>query len=339
MAGRLLLAWLLGAGIPAADQRFEYVQTEMAIPVKLVLYAPDNTTASSAAQAAFNKIHHLNAVFSDYDPESELRRLMNTSREGAPTPVSDDLWSVLVQAQDIARRTDGAFDVTVGPLVHQWRRARRRGVLPPPDGIEQAKKLVGYQFIRLHPENRSVELLKPGMQIDLGGIAKGYIVDAALTVLREQGLTRALVDAGGDMVLGDPPPGKPGWTIGIAPLDLKEGSPLQYLSLSNVTVATSGDMFQFVEIGGKRYSHVVDPHTGIGLTDHAKVTIVGHGGALCDALGKAVSVLGPEKGIRLIEDTPNMAALIMHAPNGKLELCASSGWKKLPTTKADSQTE
>lgn len=97
--GRLLVAWLLGAGITAApaDERFEFVQTEMAVPIKLVLYAPDNTTASSAAQAAFNRIHHLNAVFSDYEPESELRRLMRSSTEGSPAPASDDLWNVLVR--------------------------------------------------------------------------------------------------------------------------------------------------------------------------------------------------------------------------------------------------
>lgn len=329
--GRLLCAWLLGAGIIAAppDQRFAFVQTEMAVPIKIVLYAPDNTTASSAAQAAFNRIHHLNAVFSDYEPESELRRLMRSSAEGKPTPASDDLWNVLVRGQELAQRTEGAFDVTVGPLVHQWRRSRRRGVLPPPDKLEEARQLVGYQYVRLHPESHAVELLKPGMQLDLGGIAKGYALDAALAVLRQRGIRCALLDAGGDVVLGDPPPGKSGWTIGIAPLELK-GKPSQYLSLANVAVATSGDMFQFVEIAGKRYSHIVDPRTGVGLTDHSKVTIVAPNGATGDSLATAVSVLGPEKGLELIESTPNTAALIMRAPDGKVKICPSSRWKDVP---------
>jgi len=329
--GRLLCAWLLGAGIFAAppDQRFEFVQTEMAVPIKVVLYAPDNTTASSAAQAAFNRIHHLNAVFSDYEPESELRRLMRISAEGRPIPASDDLWKVLVHAQEVAKRSEGAFDVTVGPLVHQWRRSRRRGVLPPPDKLEEARQLVGYQYVRLHAETQGVELLKPGMQLDLGGIAKGYALDAAMAVLRQRGIRRALLDAGGDVVLGDPPPGKSGWTIGIAPLELK-GQPSQYLSLANVAVATSGDMFQFVEIEGKRYSHIVDPRTGVGLTDRSKVTIVAPNGASGDSLATAVSVLGPEKGLALIENTPNTAALIMRAPDGKVKFHQSSRWKDVP---------
>jgi thiamine biosynthesis lipoprotein len=150
-----------------------------------------------------------------------------------------------------------------------------------------------------------------------------------LAVLRERGIRCALLDAGGDVVLGDPPPGKSGWTIGIAPLELK-GKPSQYLSLANVAVATSGDMFQFVEIAGKRYSHIVDPRTGVGLTDHSKVTIVAPNGATGDSLATAVSVLGPEKGLALIESTPNTAALIMRAPDGKLTIRQSSRWKDVP---------
>lgn len=338
--GRLLVAWLLGAGITAApsDERFEFAQTEMAIPIKIVLYAPDDTTASTAAQAAFNRIHHLNGVFSDYEPESELRRLTRPSTEGKRTPVSEELWAVFARAQELSQRSDGAFDVTVGPLVHLWRRARRRGVLPPPARLEQAQQLVGYQLVRLHTEDRSVELLKPGMQLDLGGIAKGYILDAALAVLRQHGISRTLVDAGGDVVLGDPPPGKAGWTIGIAPLELG-ATPSQYLSLSHVAVATSGDMFQFVEIEGKRYSHIVDPRTGIGLTDHSKVTIVASNGVTADGLATAVSVLGPQKGLALIEKTPNTAALLMRAPEGKLEILQSSRWKELPVVRYETGGE
>jgi thiamine biosynthesis lipoprotein len=331
--GRLFIAWwLLGAGITAApaDERFEFAQTEMAIPIKLVLYAPDDTTASTAAQAAFNRIHYLNGVFSDYEPESELRRLTRTPVAGRVTPVSEDLWNVLACAQELSQRTEGAFDVTVGPLVRQWRRARRRGELPSAERLAQEKQLVGFQHIQLHPESRSVELRMAGMQLDLGGIAKGYVLDAAMAVLRQHGIHRALIDAGGDVVLGDPPPDKSGWTIGIAPLEFK-GKASQYLSLSNVAVATSGDMFQFVEIDGKRYSHIVDPRTGVGLTDHSKVTIVAPCGMMADSLATAVSVLGPQKGLALIEATPPAAALIMRAPEGEVTVLQSSRWKELPT--------
>lgn len=172
------------------------------------------------------------------------------------------------------------------------------------------------------------------MQLDLGGIAKGYALDAALVVLRQHGAGRALLDAGGDLVLGDPPPGKPGWTVAIAPLE-PGAAPNQYLILSRVAVATSGDMFQFVEIDGRRYSHIVDPRTGMGLTDRSKVTVVAPDGATADSLATAVSVLGPEKGLRLVDSTPGAAALIMRPAEGKPEIYTSRRWRELPAAQGN----
>ena len=333
--GRLVATWLLAAGIPASPpdgpalSRFEFTRTEMAVPIKIVLYAPDGPTATGAAEAAFSRIGQLNAVFSDYDPQSELRRLCATSGRGDTVPVSEDLWRVLAHAQDLSGRSDGAFDVTVGPVVRLWRRARRRRQLPSPERLRPARELVGYRFVRLDPPNQAVELLKPGMRLDLGGIAKGYAVDEALKVLRESGIDRALVDAGGDIALGDPPPDRPGWRIGIARLEA-DGAPGRVLLFSRVAVATSGDTWQYVEIGGRRYSHIVDPRTGLGLTDHSSVTVVAPDGMTADGLASAVSVLGPEKGLKLIENTPDAAALIIRAPEGKVETYQSSRWKDLP---------
>ena len=165
--------------------------------------------------------------------------------------------------------------MTVGPVVRLWRRARRQKELPSPQALRQAEDLVGYKFVRLDAEHQAVELLKKGMAIDLGGIAKGYAMDEALAVLQRHGITRALVEAGGDMRLGDPPPGRSGWRVGIPPLDDPQAEPVSYLEVSRVAVSTSGDMMQYVEIGGKRYSHIVDPRTGMALTDHCRVMVVG----------------------------------------------------------------
>ena len=165
------------------------------------------------------------------------------------------------------------------------------------------------------------------MQLDLGGIAKGYAVDEALAVLAAADVTRALVDAGGDMRLGDPPPGKPGWRIGVAPLEA-DGPPSRRLSLSGVAVASSGDAWQYIEIDGTRYSHIVDPRTGLALTDHSSVTVVAPDGITADALASAVSVLGPEQGLKLIDATPGTAALIVRAPHGKVEMYRSRRWGK-----------
>ena len=343
----MLLAWLMGGGISAAtagergSDRFEFTRVEMAVPVRIVLYAPERVAATNAAEAVFSRIRQLNGILSDYDPQSELRRLCSAAPPpvrpnghpsewaGKAVPVSEDLWRVLCQAQELSERSGGAFDVTVGPVVRLWRRARRRHELPSPERLQAARKLVDYRLIRLDPQQRTVELLKPGMRLDLGGIAKGYAVDEALAVLRQRGISRALVDAGGDIALGDPPPGKTGWRIGVARLEA-DGPPSRVVLLSRVAIATSGDTWQYVEIDGRRYSHIVDPRTGVGLTDHSSVTVVAPKAIVADSLASAVSVLGPKQGLKLIEETPGAAALILRAPQGKVQTYRSSRWKDLP---------
>ena len=194
--------------------------------------------------------------------------------------------------------------------------------------LAAARTLVGYRLLRLDPKRQTVELLKSGMQLDLGGIAKGYAVDEALAVLRKGGTPRALVNAGGDLGLGDPPPDRPAWRIGLTPLDGVK--PVEYLLLSNTAVSTSGDNVQYVEIGGRRYSHIVDPRTGRALTDHCRVTVVAPNGMWADAISKAVGVLGPAKGLPLIDAMPRAAAMVLRAPGGQVERYQSSRWKDLP---------
>jgi thiamine biosynthesis lipoprotein len=333
MIGRLAVLWLLGAGLataPAGEPQltcFRFARTEMAAPVRITLYASEAGTANAAAEAAFARIHQLNGIFSDYDPQSEVRRLCDTAGQGKNVRVSEELWRVLVHSDTLAEQSGGAFDVTVGPVVLLWRQARRTGQLPPPETLSEALKLVGHHLIRFDPQRRSVELLKPGMQLDFGGIAKGYAVDEALTVLRQHGFTHAMVVAGGEIGLGDPPPNKPGWLIGIAPLEL-DAPPKHRLWLSRVSVSTSGDAWQYVEIGGRRYSHIVDPRTGMGLTDHSSVTIIAPDGITADGMAKVVSVLGPEKGLSMVDQTPDMAALIVRAPEGKSRTYQSRRWER-----------
>jgi FAD:protein FMN transferase len=320
-----------GPLFPGLLQRFEFAQVEMAVPVRLVLYAADRPAATGAARRAFARIHALNGIMSDYDEHSELRRLCDTAGQGKSVVVSDDLWKVLAHAQQLSARCDGAFDVTVGPVVRLWRRARRQHELPAPEAIRAARALVDYRLVRLDEKRHAVELLKPGMRLDLGGIAKGYVADQALAVLAAAGVSRAMVDAGGDLRLGDPPPDRNGWRVSLMPLEKISGPASGYLMLSRVAVSTSGDSIQFVELEGRRYSHVVDPRTGMALTDHNRVTVVAPDGITADGLTKAVAVLGPQQGLRLIEATPGTAALVLRSPQGKLERYESRRWKELPT--------
>ena len=338
--GRLFVAWLSVAAMSAATcaespcaespvERFEFSRTEMAIPIRIVLYTADNATATLAAEAAFSRFHALNGVLSDYDPQSELRRLCDTSGGGKFVCVGDDLWRVLVRAQELAERSEGAFDATISPVVHLWRNARQTKELPPLESRQKALARVGYRFVRLDAQRQAVELLKPNMRLDLGGIAKGYAVDEAMAVLRKHSIERMMVDAGGNLGLGDPPPDKPGWRIGIAPPEVGR-PPREYLWLSRVALSTSGDMWQYVMIEGTRYSHLIDPRTGMALTDHSSVTVVGPDGLSTDGLSSAVAILGPEKGLQLIENTPCVAAFIVRMVDGKEKTYESSRWKELP---------
>ena len=333
--GRLLVVWLLGVTVAAAApaepswKRFERTQTEMAVPVRIVLYAPANATAQEALEAAFSRFHQLNALLSDYDPQSELRRLCATSREGNPVRVGDDLWRVLVRALALSERSHGAFDVTISPVVHLWRSARQTKELPSPESLRRALARVGYRSVRLDQRRHTVELLKPNMRIDLGGIAKGYAVDEALAALRKHGITRVMVEAGGNIGLGEAPPGRPGWRIGIAPPEVGR-PPREYLWLSRCAVSTSGDMWQYAIIEGKRYSHLIDPKTGMALTDRSSVTVVGPDGLSTDGLSSAVAILGPQKGLALVESTPDSAAFIVRLSEGKPTIYRSKRWQQLP---------
>jgi len=309
-------------------ERFEFERVEMAVPIQIVLYASDLESARAAATAAFDRIAQLNTIMSDYDETSQLRRLCQSAGSGAAVKVGDELWDVLSRAVDLAELSEGAFDPTVGPVVRLWRRARRQRELPSPARLAAARELVGYRMLVLDRQQRTVKLEKAGMRLDLGGIAKGYAVAEALRVLRQQGFKRAMVNAGGDIGLGDPPPDRPGWQIGLAPQP-PHNSPRLMLSLSNTAVATSGDMYQHVVIGGKRYSHIVDPRTGIGLVNQISVTVIHPDPTTADGLSTAVSVLGVEKGLKLIESIPEAAALIVEPLNGATKLHQSKRFAKL----------
>ena len=324
--------WLAGTCAFAASpttarqeklDRYEFHQILMGVEFNISLYAVDQATANRAARAVFRRVRQLDDILSDYDPDSELMRFCRTSGPGEPVNVSPELSFVLSRSLSLSKQTDGAFDISVGPVVKLWRRARRKKSFPEPAKLAAARKLVGYQSIHLDHSAGTAELAKPQMLLDLGGIAKGYAGDEALAVLRRHGITRALIDASGDIVVGDPPPGKSGWLIGIAPLSNSEAAPSRFLTLSNSAVATSGDAFQSITIEGKRYSHIVDPKTGLGLSEPSSVTVVAPDGITADSLASAVSVLGPQRGLKLIECTDKTAALVVVLVDGEPKVFSS----------------
>jgi thiamine biosynthesis lipoprotein len=268
----------------------------MGVQVRLLVYAPSEVAAERACTAAYARVAALEDVFSDYRPTSELMRLC-AKAGGVPVRVSDELLFVLQRAQELSKRSDGAFDVTVGPYVQLWREARKTGKLPSPEALAAARDKIGWRLVRVHPDRKTVRLAAAGMKLDPGGIAKGYAGDEAIRVLREHGINSALFEAGGDIVVSDAPPGERGWKI-----ELPENAPAEQrtLTLFRAAVSTSGDTEQFVEIDGMRYSHVVDPRTGIGLSDRVAATVIAKDGITSDSLSTAACVLGPEKGQELV---------------------------------------
>ncbi len=313
----------------AGWQRFEFKQPRMGTLFTITLFAPDETQARQASEAAFAKIAALERMMTDYDPESELMRL-SQKPVGQPVRVSDELFEVLKKSQRLAELTEGAFDVTVGPVVRLWRRARRTETLPSPELLAKARGAVGYRKLRLDAVAQTVTLTVPNMQLDLGGIAKGYAADKALEVLKQHGLPRALVVASGDIAIGDPPPGQRGWRIGVGGLEVGPAGLAKNLRLRNAAVSTSGDTEQFIEIEGVRYSHIVDPRTGLGLTERLQVTVIARHAADTDSFATAVSILGAKRGLTLVESQPGMAALILRKDGNRTEMFESRRFKRIP---------
>ncbi len=306
---QLLLSLALATLLPAQEQLHTFEEPHMGTLFTIRLYADAEAPAKAAADAAFSKVASLEAVFSDYDATSEVLRLVEAPH-GKPVKVSAELFDATVLALDLSKKTNGAFDITMGPQVRNWRLARRTGKVPSETDRTAAQNASGYPKLHADPESRTLTLTVPGMRLDYGGIAKGIAADAALSVLRSAGFPRAAVAASGDLALGDSPPGQPeGWKVDI---EHKKGTP-QSFHLKNQGISTSGDTVQWIEIDGHRYSHIVDPRTGLGL-EHAPVaTVIAPTATLSDALATAACILGekakilpvyPVSDLRLILTTP-----------------------------------
>lgn len=296
----------------AEFSRFEYEEPHMGTKFRIVLYATDKSAADKAAKAGFARVAELNRIMSDYIPTSELMELCKKSEEkpGGPVRVSADLFYVLAKAQEVSKLSDGAFDVTVRPLVVLWRHARRTQKLPDPKEMARARELVGYKKMKLDLTEHTVALEFAGMQLDLGGIAKGFAADEVLKVLERSGIKIALCAAGGDIAVAGAPPNTDGWKIDIAPLPHYSKWP-QSVLLKDAAISTSGDAEQFVVIDGVRYSHIVDPKTGLGLTGKRSVTVIARRGITADSLTKVASILPPEKAIALFDSMDGLATVIV----------------------------
>jgi len=334
------------AAVGLADEptlaRYQGSRRSMGVTWSVSLFAADAAEATACVTAALDEVARLEGVLSDYQPASELCRLSRAAPTAQPIPVGPDLWQVLVQAVAFRDCSGGAFDPTVGPLTTLWRHARRSGRLPTAGKLAAARQAVGPETLSLAESQQAVSLLRPGMRIDLGGIGMGYAIDRALAVLRERGITVAMVDASGDIGVIGCPPGTAGWRIELDPLGRRgsqaSGAEPTVLTLVDAAITTSGDAFQAVSIDGVRYSHIVDPRTGFGVVGPTGVTVIAPTATQADALATTLSVLGPKEGLPMVEATPGAAARFVRLEDGNPAVTASARWPAQSTPSSQKHT-
>ncbi|MHC5157121.1 MAG: FAD:protein FMN transferase [Planctomycetota bacterium] len=282
----------------------------MGTVARILVVAQNQPQADAAIDAAFDKIYDIERLMSDYDPNSQLS-LVNREAFEHPVPVDAELFEILTAAKLYSCTSGGAFDVTIGPVVQIWRKAKEDGTTPTPETIAAAQKAVGYENLILDAENRTVKFAKKGMFLDLGGIAKGYAIDKAIEVLQTAGLKGGMVDIGGDLrCFGTPANGKKHWFIGLQDPQNEEDILLK-LNMDDRAVATSGDYRRFVMIDDEKHSHIIDPATADSAAGLSSVTIIAPTAMAADALATAVTVMGDEKGLKLIETIDSTEAILI----------------------------
>ncbi|MFH1371236.1 MAG: FAD:protein FMN transferase [Planctomycetota bacterium] len=286
---------------------------------RIVVVADDAQQARDCIEAGFDELKRIDAMMSDYKADSELSKV-NRSAFAGPVRVSGELFGLLQKSVEFSRLPNGAFDITVGPLVDLWRKAGEVNAMPDENSLAEARSRVGYEKLLLDANERTVRFAVDGMRLDLGGIAKGYSVDKAVEIMKQKGAIAGMVDSGGNIYCFGKPLGKSAWLVGVQDPrtanseDLPEfetGQVLMVLKLKDTAVATSGDYRRFVTVGGKKVSHIIDTNTATGAHKLAGDTIIAKTAMDADAISTIVNVLGPGKGLALIGSLPNVECILI----------------------------
>ncbi|HUW19255.1 MAG TPA: FAD:protein FMN transferase [Sedimentisphaerales bacterium] len=327
VAAFLILALLLRPkGHIESDSGYRQVMGTFA---RIVAVAPDSGTAKNCIEAAFAELRQVDEMMSDYKSDSEISRVNRDAYKG-PVKVSGPTFEVAQKAIYFSELSDGAFDITVGPLVDLWRLAAEANAVPTEAQLQQARAKVGYEKLLLDANALTVRFAVEGMRLDMGGIAKGYAIDKAIEAMQKGGALGGMVDVGGDIrCFGVPTRGKTHWLIGLQDPNRPEdwidtSKPSLVLKLNDAAIATSGDYRRFVLIDGQKYSHILDTKTGRGGKGFSSVTIIAKKAVDADALATAVSVMGAEKGLALIQKLPDTEAILI-SPRPEFKLVKTPG--------------
>jgi FAD:protein FMN transferase len=316
---------------------FKKAMLSMGTVFEVSAYASDENRIEKAFNDVLKEVNRLDYLMSNYKEDSELSKL-NKSAASEPVYCDNELAYIIEQSLRYSDITDGAFDITIGPLMKKWGFFRGQGKIPGKEELETALESVSYKNIIIEEEIKkslfrdpsivkTISFKNPDTQIDLGGIGKGYAVDAATKVLKANGIRSALINFAGNIYAYGTTPGRKSWVIGLQHPRKSEGI-LGSFEIKDKAVSTSGDYEKFFIIDGKRYSHIIDPRTGNPVKDIVSVTIVADNATRADALSTGVFVLGLDKGMELIENLPDVEGIIIYERNNSdLKIQTSSGLK------------
>ncbi|MEY3819472.1 MAG: hypothetical protein RLZZ425_940 [Bacteroidota bacterium] len=311
--------------LQAQTRKFSYSEMKMGSAFNLIIVSADSNKANHLARKSYELVDSLNHIFSNYDSSSELSKI-NASAGLLPYKMSTAMLDLVQKSQYAYIQSKGAYDISIGPLSSLWRNARKAKLFPEASTVLATKKLVGLNQVKINKRLGTIFLPNANMQLDFGGIAKGYIAQWVINYLKANGIQQALADAGGDIVMSGAPLNQQGWLIGVNLPETTDQLLNKKLQLSNCSVATSGDVFQFIEYKGVKYSHIINPLTGYGVTNLRNVTIIAKTGATADWLATACSIL-PIKEAKQLAISHQAALLITTLKNGKLVFEATPSFK------------
>ena len=284
----------------AQMSRFSFTESKMGAPFTIIFYSNDSIQAASIAKRCFALVDSFNFIFSDYIDSSELSKLSKSAGlNSLPVSLSPAMYDILIQSKKAFELSEGAFDITMGPLSKLWRKARRQHQFPADSTVKRIRNLIGFDKLVFDTLNKTIRLTQEGMQLDLGGIAQGYVAQKVINFLHLQGLNNALVNASGDIVVSGAPINKDGWVVGVNIPEKTAELLNQKLLLKNRAITTSGDAYQYIEKDGIRYSHIINPASGYGVTFQRNVTVIAADGTTADWLATACSILSLKKAKKL----------------------------------------
>ncbi len=311
--------------VHAQTGKYRYSEMKMGSPFHIIIVSTDSIKANRLARNCFQLVDSLNHIFSNYDSSSELSKI-NASAGLLPYKMSPAMLDLVLKAEQAFIQSKGAYDISIGPLSSLWRNARKAKLFPEASRVLATKKLVGFAQVKINKRLGTIFLPSAGMQLDFGGIAKGYIAQWVIDYLKTSGIQQALADAGGDIVMSGAPLNTKGWLIGVNLPETTDDLVSKKLQLSNSAVATSGDVYQYFEKEGVKYSHIINPLTGYGVTNLRNVTIIAKTGATADWLATACSIL-PIKQAKALALSNQAALLVSTLQKGKLHFDATDNFK------------